>query len=146
MRGKGKVAAQHVGRTALIYVRQSTMAQVREHTESTARQYALAEEAARLGWPAQTRRGSPAHDADGRDAVEALPWAGTRWKTGIRPSEPSVGPTTAARFRSEPPTAALPAQASRARADSGPTGGTGTCEMSACTGRTSGSPVASRSS
>ena len=46
MRGEGKVAAQHVGRTALIYVRQSTMAQVRE--------YALAEEAARLGWPASS--------------------------------------------------------------------------------------------
>ena len=28
------------------------MAQVRENTESTARQYALADEAVRLGWPA----------------------------------------------------------------------------------------------
>ncbi len=36
----------------MVYVRQSSMAQVREHTESTARQYALAQEAARLGWPA----------------------------------------------------------------------------------------------
>src|SRR5690348_9000319 len=33
-------------------VRQSTMVQVREHTESTLRQYDLAGQAARLGWPA----------------------------------------------------------------------------------------------
>ena len=52
MRGETKVGRQHLERTALIYIRQSTMAQVREHTESTARQYALAEEAARLGWAA----------------------------------------------------------------------------------------------
>jgi hypothetical protein len=49
MRGENKIGRQHLERTALIYIRQSTMAQVREHTESTARQYALAEEAARLG-------------------------------------------------------------------------------------------------
>jgi len=51
VRGESKVGRQHLERTALIYIRQSTMAQVREHTESTARQYALAQEAARLGWP-----------------------------------------------------------------------------------------------
>jgi DNA invertase Pin-like site-specific DNA recombinase len=34
----------------MIYVRQSTLTQVREHTESTARQYGLAEVAERLGW------------------------------------------------------------------------------------------------
>ncbi len=42
----------HRERLAVVYVRQSTMTQVREHTESTARQYALTEEAARLGWEA----------------------------------------------------------------------------------------------
>lgn len=52
MRGETKVGRQHLERTALIYIRQSTMAQVRDHGESTARQYALAQEAARLGWPA----------------------------------------------------------------------------------------------
>jgi DNA invertase Pin-like site-specific DNA recombinase len=36
----------------VVYVRQSSIAQVREHTESTARQYALAQEAARLRWSA----------------------------------------------------------------------------------------------
>ena len=34
----------------MIYVRQSTLAQVRFNRESTERQYALADEAARLGW------------------------------------------------------------------------------------------------
>ena len=47
-----KITATHLERLAVVYVRQSTIAQVREHTESTARQYALAEEAARLGWSA----------------------------------------------------------------------------------------------
>src|SRR5664279_5016260 len=78
MRGEGKVAAQHVGRTALIYVRQSTMAQVREHTESTARQYALAEEAARLGWPASSidvidaDLGVSGRSTEGRDGFKGL--------------------------------------------------------------------------
>ena len=48
--GAAKITAAHRDRVAVVYVRQSTMAQVREHTESTARQYALAEEAVRLGW------------------------------------------------------------------------------------------------
>jgi hypothetical protein len=47
-----KIRATHLERTAIVYVRQSTLVQVREHTESTARQYRLVEEAARLGWPA----------------------------------------------------------------------------------------------
>ena len=47
-----KITAAHLERMAVVYVRQSSIAQVREHTESTARQYALAEEAARLGWSA----------------------------------------------------------------------------------------------
>jgi DNA invertase Pin-like site-specific DNA recombinase len=48
--GNEKITARHRERTALIYIRQSSMAQVRENTESTARQYALADEAVRLGW------------------------------------------------------------------------------------------------
>ena len=52
MTAAGKITAAHLERLAVVYVRQSTIAQVREHTESTARQYALAEEAARLGWSA----------------------------------------------------------------------------------------------
>ena len=45
-----KVTGAHRQRLAVIYVRQSTLAQVRFHRESTERQYALADEAARLGW------------------------------------------------------------------------------------------------
>src|SRR5260370_35925596 len=52
MRGEQKVTRSHLERTALAYIRQSTLVQVREHTESTLRQYGLAELAARLGWPA----------------------------------------------------------------------------------------------
>jgi DNA invertase Pin-like site-specific DNA recombinase len=45
-----KLTSAHRQRLAVIYVRQSTLAQVRFNTESTERQYALADEAARLGW------------------------------------------------------------------------------------------------
>ena len=51
MRGAEKITRSHLARVAVIYVRQSSTAQVRENTESTARQYALADEAVRLGWP-----------------------------------------------------------------------------------------------
>jgi DNA invertase Pin-like site-specific DNA recombinase len=52
MRGEQKITRSHLDRTAVIYLRQSTLMQVREHGESTARQYGLAGEAARLGWAA----------------------------------------------------------------------------------------------
>ncbi|HET6951421.1 MAG TPA: recombinase family protein, partial [Acidimicrobiales bacterium] len=50
MNGEHKITSGHRDRAALIYLRQSSMAQVREHTESTMRQYGLADEAVRLGW------------------------------------------------------------------------------------------------
>src|SRR5215472_17498223 len=50
MNGEHKITSSHRERTALIYLRQSSMAQVREHTESTRSQYGLAETAAGLGW------------------------------------------------------------------------------------------------
>lgn len=50
MNGEHKIRGSHRERRAIVYLRQSTLAQVREHTESTARQYALADEAVRLGW------------------------------------------------------------------------------------------------
>ena len=52
IRGEQKVTRSHLERTAIVYVRQSTLMQVREHTESTLRQYDLAAQAARLGWAA----------------------------------------------------------------------------------------------
>lgn len=46
-----KVRMEHLNREALVYIRQSTMAQVRFNQESTQRQYALQEKALSLGWP-----------------------------------------------------------------------------------------------
>ena len=45
MSGAAQVTSRHRDRLAVIYVRQSTLAQVRENTESTNRQYGLAEKA-----------------------------------------------------------------------------------------------------
>src|SRR6195952_2165536 len=50
MNGETKISSTHCDRLAVIYLRQSSMAQVREHTESTPRQYVLAEVAVGLGW------------------------------------------------------------------------------------------------
>ena len=50
----GKVTDRHRQRRAVVYVRQSTPGQVQRNTESAARQYALAERAVQLGWPAQS--------------------------------------------------------------------------------------------
>jgi DNA invertase Pin-like site-specific DNA recombinase len=50
----GKVTDRHRQRRAVVYVRQSTPGQVARNTESAARQYALAERAVELGWPAQS--------------------------------------------------------------------------------------------
>jgi DNA invertase Pin-like site-specific DNA recombinase len=49
----GKVTAEHLARTAFLYVRQSTLRQVLQNTESTQRQYALRQRAIALGWPAE---------------------------------------------------------------------------------------------
>src|SRR5215468_4871040 len=46
-----KIRPWHRDRSALVYVRQSTPQQVLGHQESTARQYALVDRAAALGWP-----------------------------------------------------------------------------------------------
>jgi DNA invertase Pin-like site-specific DNA recombinase len=46
-----KVQPPHLERLAVVYVRQSTPHQVAEYRESRARQYALADYAAALGWP-----------------------------------------------------------------------------------------------
>lgn len=46
-----KVQAEHLDRQALIYVRQSTLAQIVHNTGSQARQYDLVERALELGWP-----------------------------------------------------------------------------------------------
>lgn len=48
--GSNKIQPDHRQRQACVYVRQSTLQQVLEHRESTARQYALVEQAVALGW------------------------------------------------------------------------------------------------
>ncbi len=52
MNGEHKILGRHRSRAALVYLRQSTLVQVRQNTESTLRQYALADAAVRLGWAA----------------------------------------------------------------------------------------------
>jgi DNA invertase Pin-like site-specific DNA recombinase len=46
-----KIHSRHRERSAMVYVRQSTMQQVEHHRESTRLQYALAERAVQFGWP-----------------------------------------------------------------------------------------------
>ena len=48
-----KITASHQERHALVYLRQSKPSQVERHGESTRRQYALADRAQDLGWPAE---------------------------------------------------------------------------------------------
>lgn len=48
-----KIGPSHLERLAIVYVRQSSPQQVLQNRESTARQYALAQYAQALGWPAE---------------------------------------------------------------------------------------------
>jgi DNA invertase Pin-like site-specific DNA recombinase len=48
-----KIKGSYLERVAIVNLRQSSARQVRENFRSTERQYALAEEAARLGWEAE---------------------------------------------------------------------------------------------
>ena len=56
MSESSKITASHLRRVAMVYVRQSTLAQVETNTESTARQYDLRERATSLGWPSSSVR------------------------------------------------------------------------------------------
>src|SRR4051794_28297860 len=49
-----KITAGHRRRRAVVYVRRSTPGRVERNIESRARQYALAERAVELGWPAES--------------------------------------------------------------------------------------------
>ena len=69
-----KVTATHLSKTALLYVRQSTLKQVIHNTESAIRQYGLRGRAIALGWPAdqvtvididQGQSGASAADREG---------------------------------------------------------------------------------
>ena len=83
-----KITAGHRQRRAVVYVRQSTPGQVERNTESSARQYALAERAVELGWPAES---VVVVDEDtGRSAA----WA--RSRIGSANSSPKSGSDTSA--------------------------------------------------
>jgi DNA invertase Pin-like site-specific DNA recombinase len=45
------ITDRHLGKLAIVYIRQSSVQQMFDHQESRARQYALADHAAALGWP-----------------------------------------------------------------------------------------------
>jgi DNA invertase Pin-like site-specific DNA recombinase len=51
MTDNNKIAASHLARLAIVYLRQSSPNQVEHNRESTDRQYALAVKARELGWP-----------------------------------------------------------------------------------------------
>jgi len=53
LRSTSKIRDRHLDRLAMVYVRQSSPQQVLENRESRERQYALAQFAQRLGWPAE---------------------------------------------------------------------------------------------
>lgn len=54
--GHPKIRPVHLGRVAVVYVRQSSAGQVERNIESTARQYALVERAVELGWAVRWSR------------------------------------------------------------------------------------------
>jgi DNA invertase Pin-like site-specific DNA recombinase len=54
MSAESKVTADHLRRSAYLYIRQSTLRQVLENTESTQRQYALRRRAVCMGWPEES--------------------------------------------------------------------------------------------
>jgi DNA invertase Pin-like site-specific DNA recombinase len=78
MTGHAKISRSHLERAAVVYVRQSSVAQVREHTESTARQYGLTEQAVALGWDPtrveviDTDLGVSGRSTEGRDGFRGL--------------------------------------------------------------------------
>src|SRR5215218_8109156 len=78
MSERAKVTEQHRRRRAVVYVRQSTLAQVERNVESAARQYALVERAVGLGWPREAvaivdeDTGRSGASTDGRLAFKEL--------------------------------------------------------------------------
>lgn len=76
--GPCKIQARHLDRLAIVYVRQSSLQQVHEHRESAARQYALVDSAAALGWPADRvlvideDQGRSGRSAEGRPGFQRL--------------------------------------------------------------------------
>ena len=77
-RSTSKIRDRHLDRLAMVYVRQSSPQQVLENRESRERQYALAQFAQRLGWPAERvvivdeDQGQSGKSADNRSGFQRL--------------------------------------------------------------------------
>ena len=73
-----KIQANHLGRQALIYVRQSTLTQVRKNLGSQERQYDLVRRALDLGWAKEQiavidqDQGRSGTSVEGRDGFQQL--------------------------------------------------------------------------
>lgn len=73
-----KVSAEHLARSAYLYVRQSTLRQVKDNTESGERQYALRQRAVQLGWPSEqiividSDQGRSGASSSGREGFQRL--------------------------------------------------------------------------
>ena len=99
-----KVTAAHLARTALLYVRQSSLKQVLHNTESAIRQYDLRGKAIALGWAAgqitvididQGQSGASAADREGFQQLVAevsLAGPGSSWAWNA-PGWPATPPT-----------------------------------------------------
>ena len=80
-----KIQANHLGRQALIYVRQSTLRQVRENLGSQERQYDLVRRALDLGWAKEQiavidqDQGRSGASVEGRDGFQQLVPKGHLW-------------------------------------------------------------------
>src|SRR5829696_9757499 len=78
LRSTSKIREQHLDRLAMVYVRQSSPQQVLENRESRERQYALAQFAQQLGWPADRvvivdqDQGQSGKSADNRSGFQRL--------------------------------------------------------------------------
>ena len=74
----GKIARHHRERSAIVYVRQSTLQQVERHQESTRLQYGLVERALQLGWAREQvlvideDLGCSGADAEGRTGFQRV--------------------------------------------------------------------------
>ena len=75
-----KITADHLGRNAYLYIRQSSLKQVLQNTESTKRQYALRQKVITLGWPTEqiitidTDQGQSGATSAGRQGFQNLGW------------------------------------------------------------------------
>ena len=77
-RESSKITNMHLAKTAILYIRQSTVRQIYENNESTMRQYALKDKLVALGWPEDRivtidqDLGKSGTDAKNRDGFQML--------------------------------------------------------------------------